>query len=89
MFFLPMIDVGVLQNPMFVREGVDWWMKALPGFAPMEVLMDVSFTRRFDSSTELGLALGYLAVLGAVVTLFFWMATGQARSSTITPAPAG
>lgn len=77
MFFVPMIDIGFIQNPMLVREGVAWWAKGLPGFAPMEVLMDVSFTPGFDTGADFALALVYLLGLAVVAGALFWRLTGR------------
>jgi hypothetical protein len=73
-FFAPMIDIGVIQNPMFPRETLAWWTKFLPGYGPMEVLLDASFTEHFDTSAELGVSILYLAVLGGFGFLAFWRA---------------
>jgi len=79
MFFMPMIDIGIVQNPMFARGDVDWWVKALPGYTPMEVLMDISFTPAFDTAGELALALVYLLGLAAVAAALFWQLTGRVQ----------
>ncbi len=79
MFFMPMIDIGIVQNPMFARGDVDWWVKILPGYMPMEVLMDVSFTPGFDTGAELALALVYLLGLTAIAASLFWRLTGRVR----------
>ena len=71
MFFTPMIDVGIIQNPMFGRESVDLWAKMLPGYLPTEALMDVSFSPRFDSAATLALALSYLLATGLVAAILF------------------
>lgn len=75
MFFVPMIDIGLIQNPMFPRDDVAWWAQLLPGYAPMEVLLDVSFSDGFDTAGALAVALLYLAVLAAVALLAFWRVT--------------
>ncbi len=80
-FFLPMIDIGLVQNPMFTRESVAWWVQALPGFAPMEVLVDVSFTPGFDAAGDLAAALVYLLALGTIAAALFWRATGRGRDA--------
>lgn len=72
MFFAPMIDVGLVQNPMFPRDSLAWWVQALPGYAPMEVLLDVSFSERFDSAGALAVALLYLVVLALFGLVAFW-----------------
>lgn len=78
MFFTPMIDVGLLQNPMFPRDAVAWWVRLLPGYAPMEMLLDVSFSDRFDTGGALAAALLYVVVLVAVGLLAFrWAILGR------------
>lgn len=92
MFFLPMIDLGLVQNPMFPRESVAWWVKALPGYTPMEVLLDVSFSDGFDTASDLAIALAYLAALVALGMTLFWRVTaprGRQRRMTAGAAQAG
>jgi len=79
MFFAPMIDIGLIQNPMFPREAVAWWVKLLPGYWPMEVLVDVSFTPNFDEGGALALSLLYLGCVGAIGVLAFRRAIVGAR----------
>lgn len=79
MFFAPMIDIGLVQNPMFPRDGVQWWVKLLPGYAPMEVLTDVSFTTGFDTWGFLGFSALYTVAIGAVAAVLFVRVTA-ARS---------
>lgn len=86
MFFAPMIDLGLVQNPMFVRESVDWWVKILPGYAPTEVLVDASFSSGIDTGPALIGALVYLAVLAVAATALFWQGTNTYRHSQLVPA---
>lgn len=80
MFFVPMIDIGLLQNPMFPRDAVAWWVQLLPGYAPMNVLLDASFSNGFDTAGALATALLYLAVLAAAALLAFRGAMRGRRS---------
>lgn len=70
-FFAPMIDVGLVQNPMFIRESADLWVKFLPGYAPMEVLVDVSFSAQLDTVNYLLVSVVYLAVIAIVAGYLF------------------
>lgn len=79
MFFAPMIDVGIVQNPMFPRESVQWWAKLLPGYAPMEVLTDIAFTPGFDTWGFLGLSALYAAAIGAVAAVLFIRVTAARK----------
>jgi len=72
MFFAPMIDVGIVQNPMFPRDAVSWWVQLLPAYAPTDVLLDASFTDSFDATGRLLVSLLYLALLAALALLAFW-----------------
>jgi len=71
MFFTPMIDIGLLQNPMFPRDNVAWWVQALPGYWPTEVLVDAAFTPDFDRPDAFLVALIYLAAVALVGLLAF------------------
>lgn len=86
-FFAPMIDLGVIQNPMFPGETLAWWTKLLPGYGPMEVLLDASFTNGFDTGTELGISLAYLALVAGLGFVAFHKVTAirGGRSSDIAP----
>lgn len=79
MFFAPMIDLGVVQNPMFPREVVAWWMKILPGYAPTEVIVDVSFDSGFDTGIALIGALCYLVIVLIITTGLFWRGSAPRR----------
>lgn len=70
-FFAPMIDVGLVQNPMFIRESADLWVKFLPGYAPMEVLVDASFSAQLDTVNYLLVSLVYLAAIAIIAGLIF------------------
>ena len=67
MFTLPMIDIGIYQDPMLVSGEQALWMKLLPGFGGTRLVLDAGFTSGFDEWTALAAALAWLAVLGAVV----------------------
>lgn len=71
MLVVPMLDVGLFQDPLFVQSEPDWWMKLLPGYHPVRVLVDVGLTAQVDTLASLGWAIGYLAVLLGVVVFAF------------------
>ena len=80
MFFAPMIDVGLIQNPMFPRGAIDWWVQLLPGYWPMELLLDASFTPGFDRGDAFFFSVLYLAAVAAVgVVAFRHAIAGQPR----------
>jgi hypothetical protein len=67
MFFLPMLDIGVAQNPMFFEGEPQGWAAALPGFGPTRVLLDGAFSQGFDATGPLLIALAWL--LGLSIAL--------------------
>ncbi len=79
MFFLPMIDVGLIQNPMFPRQNVQFWVKILPDYAPMEILIDTSFSSKFDTGLFLVGAVLYAAVLAVAAGALFRRAVSLHR----------
>ncbi len=67
MFFLPMLDIGVAQNPMFFRGTPQGWATVLPGYGPTRVLVDGAFSSSFDAGGSLIVALLWLAALSVAV----------------------
>jgi hypothetical protein len=70
MFFGPMIDIGLIQNPMLPRVNLDWWMRFTPGFQVTEIAVDTAFTPDIDTQGDFlgaGVWIALLAVLAARV----------------------
>lgn len=67
MFFLPMMDIGVAQNPMFFDGEPAGWATLLPGFGPTRVLIDGAFAAEFNADAALLVALLWLG--GLSITL--------------------
>ena len=67
MFTLPMIDIGIYQDPMLVSGEQSFWMKLLPGFGGTRLALDAGFTSGFDDWTALAAALAWLAALAVAV----------------------
>jgi ABC-2 family transporter protein len=66
MLFLVMVDVGVVQTPMFSETpGRFAWL--LPSYGPSRVQYDAAFSPTFHASVELLIGLAWLMVLGAAV----------------------
>lgn len=81
MFFLPMIDIGVAQNPMFFEGDPPAWAVALPGYGPTRVLLDGAFSTQFHAGAELALSLAWIAALAAALYLLLRRAVGTAPQS--------
>lgn len=71
MFTLPMIDIGIYQDPMLISGEQALWMKLLPGFGGTRIVLDASFTSSFDEWTALAAAIAWLALLGIAVAFVF------------------
>lgn len=70
MFFLPNIDIGIAQDPLFFEGDPPGWATLLPGYGATRVIVDASYSTDLDTMAALGAALVWLAVLGlAVVAL--------------------
>lgn len=69
MFFLPMIDLGIAQTPMFGDGAPDGWGYALPGYGAGRILVDASFASGFHAALELVLACLWAIGLLGVVTV--------------------
>lgn len=67
MFTLPMIDIGIYQDPMLVSGEQAFWMKLLPGFGGTRMVLDAGFTSGFDEWAALVAALAWLTALLAIV----------------------
>lgn len=67
MFILPMIDIGIYQDPMLVSGEQAFWMKLLPGFGGTRLVLDAGFTSSFDEWTALAAALAWLIALTVIV----------------------
>lgn len=71
MLFIPMIDVGVFQDPMFISGDQPLWMKLLPGYGGTRLAIDAAFTERGDDWAALAVAAAWLAGLAGVTLMTF------------------
>jgi hypothetical protein len=78
MLIVPMLDIGLFQDPLFVQSEPDWWMTLLPGYHPVRVLVDTGLTAQVDTMASLGWAVGYLALVLGLVVVVFGRLTGPA-----------
>lgn len=76
MFFLPMMDIGVAQNPMFFDGSPQGWATALPGYGPTRVLVDGAFSQSFDAVGPLAVALLWLVGLSVAVIVLLRRSLG-------------
>lgn len=76
MLILPMLDVGLFQDPLFIQSEPDWWMTLLPGYHPVRVMVDAGLTGTVDSAVSLGWGVGYLLVVTVVAVIAFYRVSG-------------
>lgn len=69
MFFLPMVDFGIAQNPMFFDGRPPGWATLLPGWGSTRMIIDGAFSPGFDATAGLLAALGWALVLLTGVVL--------------------
>jgi len=66
--FLAMLGIGILQNPMFGDGTPGGLAHAFPDYGAARVVIDGAFSPTFHAWGDLALSLGWLAVLGLVVS---------------------
>lgn len=79
MLFLPMIDLGIAQTPMFGDGEPDGWAQFLPGYGAGRVLVDAAFSPSFHAWPELLVASGWAIAAVAAVTFALGRALGLER----------
>jgi hypothetical protein len=67
MLFGAMLDIGILQNPMFGSGKPPGWAAVLPGFGPGRVVIDAGFSTSFHAWGALAIGLSWALVLGVLV----------------------
>ena len=75
MLILPMIDIGLFQDPLFVQSEPEWWMKLFPGYHPVRVMVDTGLTTDLDTAASLGWGAGYLLVVGLLAVWVYYRGT--------------
>src|SRR5215212_7763842 len=66
--FLAMLGIGILQNPMFGDGTPGGLAYAFPDYGAGRVIIDGALSGGLHAWGEFALALGWVAVLGSVVT---------------------
>jgi hypothetical protein len=78
--FAVMLDLGIVQNPMFGSGEPPDWGVALPGYGPGRVIVDAAFSSEFHAWGALALGLAWVAVLLAAVIVVLGRVVGLRRS---------
>jgi hypothetical protein len=69
LLFGAMLDLGIVQNPMFGSGSPPGWGAALPGYGPGRVIIDGAFADEFHAWGALALGLAWTLVLALAVVL--------------------
>jgi hypothetical protein len=77
MLLIPMIDVGVFQDPMMISGAQAPWMKLLPGFGGTRFALDAAFSTSADDWPALAAALTWPLLSGV---LMLWVFASKART---------
>jgi len=67
MLFGAMLDLGIVQNPMFGTGAPPAWGALLPGYGPSRVIVDAAFADGFHAWSDLALSIGWAVALAVVV----------------------
>lgn len=81
MLFLPMIDLGIAQTPMFGDGEPSGWAQLLPGYGAHRVLVDAAFASGFHAWLELGLALAWALVATSILVIALGRRLGVSGSA--------
>lgn len=79
LLFGAMLDIGIVQNPMFGSGTPSAWGAWLPGYGPGRVIIDGAFADGFHAWTELALGLAWSIVLGAATVVVLARSVNPAR----------
>lgn len=77
MFFLPMVDYGIAQNPMFFEGRAPEWAVALPGWGSTRMIVDGAFSAEFAATAGLLAAVAWGVGLVITVSLLLRRAVGS------------
>jgi hypothetical protein len=69
-FLIPFLDLGIAQDPMLYARPPAW-AHFLPGYGPMQVLLNGALSGTFGETGSLLIALAWLAALAGAATLVF------------------
>lgn len=69
MLFGAMLDLGIVQNPMFGTGAPPAWGALLPGYGPCRIIVNAAFSSGFHAWAGLAMSLGWTLALGTGVLL--------------------
>ena len=85
--FGAMLDLGIVQNPMFGTGKPQAWGTVLPGYGPGRVILDAAFSDQFHGWGALAISIGWTLALGVAVLVLLGRLVGVELNRTPPPAP--
>jgi lysylphosphatidylglycerol synthetase-like protein (DUF2156 family) len=79
LLFGAMLDLGIVQSPMFGSGTPPRWAVLLPGYGPGRVVIDAGFSPGFHAWAELALGVGWTIALGFLVALLLGRMVGTSE----------
>lgn len=80
--FGAMLDLGIVQNPMFGTGDPSAWGTVLPGYGPGRMILDAAFSSQFHAWGALAIAAGWTVALGVAVLLLLGRLVGVELNGT-------
>ena len=77
LLFAAMLDVGIVQNPMFGNGTPPGWAFALPGYPSTRVIMDAALSHR--SGMPATIVIGMLLWLAVIIAVTIWILARSLR----------
>jgi hypothetical protein len=74
--FGAMLDLGIVQNPMFGTGEPPAWGTALPGYGPGRVILDAAFSDQFHARGAFAISIGWGLALAIAVLLLLGRVVG-------------
>ncbi len=67
------MDAGIFQSPIFLQEEPALWIRILPAYHPMNVVVETSFLDSIESIGHLALSLAVLFLVTILAVYIFWL----------------
>jgi hypothetical protein len=81
-----MLDLGIVQNPMFGSGAPPGWGAVLPGYRPARMIVDAAFSNDFHAWAALAIGLAWTLALAIAVVLVLSRLVG-ARTTAFVAMP--
>lgn len=80
-----MLDIGIVQNPMFGSGEPPAWGAALPGYGPGRIVIGAAFSEQLDAWGPVALALAWTLALGLALAVVLGRLVGVRAGPVTNP----